>query len=76
MTGQHKTVLGRQARLTKLDISARSGPEFQDSSQGSYDLERIGLRGDDLVSVDLEPVTLKEFILANKEALLAEAAAG
>jgi len=64
------------ARLKKLDESARSGPEFGDSSRGGYDLDRIGLTGDDLASVDLKPAALKEFILANKEALLAEAAAG
>lgn len=64
------------ARLKRLDESARSGPEFQDASRGGYDLDRIGLRGDDLASVDLKPAALKEFILANKEALLTEAAAG
>ena len=63
------------ARLTKLDESARSGPEFADSSRGGYELDRVDLRGDDLASVDLKPVALKEFILANRAALLAEAAA-
>jgi ADP-ribose pyrophosphatase YjhB (NUDIX family) len=62
------------ARLTKLDESARSGPEFDDSSRGGYDLDRIELRGNDLASIDLKPVALKEFILANREALLAEVA--
>lgn len=65
------------ARLKKLDESAaRSGPEFQDASRGGYDLNRIALTGDDLKSVDLKPDALKEFILTNREALLAEAAAG
>jgi ADP-ribose pyrophosphatase YjhB (NUDIX family) len=64
------------ARLKKLDESARSGPEFQDASRGGYALDRIGLLGDELASVDLKPDVLKEFILANKEALLVEAAAG
>jgi len=64
------------ARLKKLDESARSGPEFQDASRGGYDLDRIGLRGDDLALVDLKPTALKEFILANREALLAEVAVG
>jgi ADP-ribose pyrophosphatase YjhB (NUDIX family) len=62
------------ARLKQLDESARNGPEFQDSSRGGYDLDRIGLRGDDLVAIDLKPAALKDFILANREALLAEAA--
>lgn len=64
------------ARLRKLDESARGGPEFEDASRGRYDLDRIGLLDDDLASVDLKPAALKEFILANREALLAEAAAG
>lgn len=62
------------ARLTRLDESARSGPEFSDPSRGGYELDRIDLRADDLVSIDLKPTALKEFILANREALLAEAA--
>jgi len=62
------------ARLTKLDESARSGPEFSDPSRGEYEPDRVELRGDDLASIDLKPAALKEFILANREALLAEAA--
>jgi ADP-ribose pyrophosphatase YjhB (NUDIX family) len=61
------------ARLAGLDESARSGPEFSDPSRGGYDLDRVDLRGDDLASIDLKPTTLKEFILANREALLIEA---
>lgn len=61
------------AKLTKLDESARSGPEFSDPSRGSYDVDRIDLRGNDLVSIDLKPAELKQFILANREALLVEA---
>lgn len=64
------------ARLAALDESARSGPEFSDPSRGGYELDRVDLRGDDLASIDLKPTALKEFILANREALLAEAAAG
>lgn len=63
------------ARLTTLDESARSGPEFADPSRGGYEVDRIDLRGDDLASIDLRPATVKEFILANREALLIEAAA-
>lgn len=62
------------ARLAKLDESVRCGPEFGDSSRGGYELDRVALRGDDLASIDLKPIALKEFILANREALLAEAA--
>lgn len=63
------------ARLTNLDLTARNGPEFEDPSRGGYDPDRIDLRGEDLASIDLKPTALKEFILANREALLAEAAA-
>lgn len=61
------------ARLAGLDESARSGPEFNDPSRGGYELDRVGLLGDELASVDLKPTALKEFVLANREALLVEA---
>ncbi len=61
------------ARLTRLDESARSGPEFSDASRGGYELDRVDLRGDDLAAIDLKPTALKKFILANWEALLVEA---
>lgn len=63
------------ARLVGLDESTRSDPEFSDPSRGGYDLDRVDLRGDDLASIDLKPTALKEFILANREALLIEAGA-
>lgn len=62
------------ARLTTLDWSARSDPEFGDPARGSYELVRVDLHGDDLASIDLVPTALKEFILVNREALLAEIA--
>jgi hypothetical protein len=51
----------------------RTGPEFTDPARGAYDPDRVDLRGDDLAHVDLQPPELKAFILANREALLAEA---
>jgi ADP-ribose pyrophosphatase YjhB (NUDIX family) len=63
------------ARLISLDESARSGPELDDPSRGGYDLDRVDLLGDSLASIDLKPTALKEFILANREALLVEAGA-
>ena len=62
------------ARVTRLDWSARSDPEFADPAKGDYELARVDLHGDDLASIDLVPVALKAFILANREALLAEVA--
>jgi ADP-ribose pyrophosphatase YjhB (NUDIX family) len=62
------------ARLVSLDESQRTGPEFSDTSRGGYEVDRVDLQGDDLGIIDLKPPALKEFILANREALLAEAA--
>jgi ADP-ribose pyrophosphatase YjhB (NUDIX family) len=65
------------ARLLTMDMAARSGPEFNDPSKGAYELERISLRHgtDELAALDVHPPALKEFILINREILLAEAAA-
>src|SRR5215467_5263517 len=57
-------------RLASVDGSDRTGPEFNDASRGGYELDRVDLRGDDLVAIDLKPTASKEFILANREALL------
>lgn len=61
------------ARLTEMDLSARHGPEFTDPSRGTYDPVRISLLDscDELAELDLRPASLKQFILANREALLA-----
>jgi ADP-ribose pyrophosphatase YjhB (NUDIX family) len=60
-------------RLVRLDLAARTGPEFADPSRGAYDADYVDLRGDALADIDLKPAELKEFILANRVALLAEA---
>jgi ADP-ribose pyrophosphatase YjhB (NUDIX family) len=60
-------------RLVRLDPALRTGPEFSDPARGSYDADRLDLWGDDLAALDLRPPELKAFILANREALLAEA---
>ncbi len=44
-----------------------------DPARGAYDPDWVDLRGDDLAGVDLQPAELKAFVLANREALLAEA---
>jgi ADP-ribose pyrophosphatase YjhB (NUDIX family) len=63
------------ARLASLDVSLRNGPEFTASGKGRYDPDRVSLRGDGaaLAAIDLRPPELKAFILANREALLADA---
>jgi ADP-ribose pyrophosphatase YjhB (NUDIX family) len=63
------------ATLVALDVSSRTGAEFADPSRGDYDLDRVDLSGDGLLEVDLKPVVLKEFILANRAALLGDPAA-
>jgi ADP-ribose pyrophosphatase YjhB (NUDIX family) len=65
------------ARLVSLDPARRHGPELADPSRGRYDPDRVPLldSGDDLAAIDLRPPELKAFILANREALLAEVAA-
>ena len=60
-------------RLVRMDISTRNGPEFDDPARGAYDPEFIDLHTDALAAIDLRPPEVKEFILANREALLAEA---
>jgi ADP-ribose pyrophosphatase YjhB (NUDIX family) len=61
------------ARLVSLDEAARSGPEFINPSRGGYEVDRVSLRGDDLVAINLKPAALKDFVVANREALLVEA---
>lgn len=61
-------------RLTDLDPAARTGEEFQDPARGGYDVDFVDLVSGALVDVDLKPAALKEFILANRDALLDAAA--
>ena len=62
------------ARLIEIDVQARTGEEYKDPSRGGYELDRVDLKGDVLSEVDLKPEVLKDFILANREALLVEVA--
>ncbi len=59
-------------RLVRLDLAARTGPEVLDPSRGAYDVDYVDLREDALAGIDLVPAELKDFILANRIALLAE----
>jgi ADP-ribose pyrophosphatase YjhB (NUDIX family) len=61
-------------RLVSLDVASRNGPEVNDPSRGAYDPDRVDLLGDELAGLDLQPPELKAFLLANREALLAEVA--
>ena len=62
------------ARLASLDLSLRNGPELFNPDAGRYDPDRVSLVTDEtLAAIDLRSPELKAFILANREALLAEA---
>lgn len=63
------------ARLADLDLARRDGPEFNDPSRGGYDLDYIDLSEESLAATDLKPEALKDFILANRDALLDAASA-
>jgi 8-oxo-dGTP pyrophosphatase MutT (NUDIX family) len=60
------------ARLVRLDLAARNGPELLDPSRGAYDPDFVDLSEDGLANIDLVPAALKDFILTNRAALLAE----
>jgi 8-oxo-dGTP pyrophosphatase MutT (NUDIX family) len=58
--------------LVSMDLAARNGPEFDDPSRGGHDPDAVPLFGDGLARIALKPPALLEFVLANREALLAE----
>jgi hypothetical protein len=66
----HTDPAGSVAVLSATDPQ---GPVMLDPSRGGYELDRVDLLGNELAAIDLKPTALKEFILANREALLAEA---
>lgn len=65
------------ARLTSLNLSERYGSEFSDAERGGYDLEYVSLLDSEAMQqIDLKPAALKEFVLANRAAILVEAGFG
>lgn len=58
------------ARLINIDEGLRTGPEYDDPSRGTYELDRIPL--DDLPGLPLRPIQVREFVVANPAALLAD----
>lgn len=58
------------ARLVRIDAALRSGDEHTDAGRGGYELERIPL--DQLAGYDLKPGKIKDFIVKNRAALLAD----
>jgi hypothetical protein len=57
-------------RLISLDARLRTGEEHTDSSRGGYELDRIPL--DRLAEYDLKPAVIRDLILDNRSALLAD----
>ncbi|HEY4457245.1 MAG TPA: NUDIX domain-containing protein [Pseudonocardiaceae bacterium] len=57
-------------RLINVDETLRTGPEYADPNRGTYELDRIPLN--DLPGVPLRPVQVRDFIIANTTALLAD----
>ena len=58
------------AKLLSIDLKApRRGPEFNDAANGIYEAVFVPLQ--DLESINLNPLELKNFIENNKQALLA-----
>ncbi|APU16157.1 MULTISPECIES: NUDIX domain-containing protein [Actinoalloteichus] len=58
------------ATLVSLDESARTGDEHTDVSRGGYEMERIPL--EQLAEYDLKPTVLRDFVLENRSAVLAD----
>jgi 8-oxo-dGTP pyrophosphatase MutT (NUDIX family) len=63
------------ARLITIDLTARTGPEFDDPSRGRYEVDHVNVGDDTLAAIDLRPAALKMFLLANQDAMLGAAVA-
>jgi ADP-ribose pyrophosphatase YjhB (NUDIX family) len=61
-------------QLVALDEAGRHGPEFDDPSRGGYDIDRVAVA--EVGGVALKPDLLRDFIVANTEALLTANAVG
>ncbi|MGW4527886.1 NUDIX domain-containing protein [Amycolatopsis sp. NPDC004378] len=60
------------ARLDTLRPAARTGAEWRDPSRGGYEVERHDITG--IGDIDVKPAVLRDFVVANADALVAEAA--
>lgn len=60
------------ARLRTLRPADRIGAEWSDPSRGDYEVVRIEITG--VADIDLKPTMLREFVVANLDALTCEAA--
>ncbi|MGW1163576.1 NUDIX hydrolase [Streptomyces sp. NPDC002519] len=58
------------ARLSSMDLSARTGTEFSKPERGSYEVVRVPFTAGAICELNLMPATLAAFIAANTEAVL------
>lgn len=58
------------ARLVSIDKTTRSGQEWTDSNRGGYEVVRVPIG--EVGEIDLKPQQLKEFVIRNASALIAE----
>lgn len=59
------------AELAPVDLVDPTGQELTIASRGGYELVRVPLTAKGLAEIDLRPVVLADFIVANHDALLA-----
>ncbi|MFF7408802.1 NUDIX domain-containing protein [Streptomyces platensis] len=57
------------ARLSSIDLDARTGTEFAKSERGSYEVVRVPFTAKLVKALTLMPSVLGEFIAANTEAI-------
>lgn len=58
------------ASLTAMDLSARTGPEFDQAERGDYDVVRVPFTAEGIGSIHLMPPELADYLTANVEGLL------
>lgn len=55
-----------------MNLTKSYGLEFGKPERGGYHLGDVPLHDDSLDAIDLKPTVRKEFVLANRDVLLAE----
>ena len=61
------------AELAPVDLVDPTGEELSIPSRGGYELVRVPFTAGGIAGIDLKPTALKDFVLANRDALLVEA---
>lgn len=57
------------ARLESMNLSARSGTEFDKPERGGYEVVRVPFTAEDIRALDLMPPALAEFAAQNTDAI-------